>query len=281
MSELHDGLFKDLVESTNFKTKRSVRSALNIIWMLENTSNLPKKVQEYLDKLKLKEKQFTEKNTRKVSGIFCKILNNESLFIKRFDFLVSKIESIKPYSLAIVDLKSIPILKHSIEYGLDINSEINNTYLLKHALDTKNTIIFDYLYHLPHIDKFKIDNEGNNIAHIMSLKKNYQMIYQLAQDHIKLFYVKNNDNKTAIDIIFNYKQYTKLPNKNRIAIKEAILMFLHLHHTCNNILLKETFEVIEKSTVLKDILIESNYIKLNNLLVNKEKSQNKSKVNKI
>lgn len=281
MSELHDGLFKDLVESTNFKTKRSVRSALNIIWMLENTSNLPKKVQEYLDKLKLKEKQFTEKNTRKVSGIFCKILNNESLFIKRFDFLVSKIESIKPYSLAIVDLKSIPILKHSIEYGLDINSEINNTYLLKHALDTKNTIIFDYLYHLPHIDKFKIDNEGNNIAHIMSLKKNYQMIYQLAQDHIKLFYVKNNDNKTAIDIIFNYKQYTKLPNKNRIAIKEAILMFLHLHHTCNNILLKETFEVIEKSTVLKDILIESNYIKLNNLLVSKEKSQNKIKVNKI
>lgn len=281
MNNLNNVLFKDLIESTDFKKNKSVRNPLNIISMLESSHNLPQKAKEYLKKLKLKESNFTEKNTRKVSGIFCKILNEESVFIKRFDFLLSKVESILPFSLKILDLKSISILKHSIECGLDINGEINNTYLLKHAIETKNTIIMNYLYSLPTINKLKVDKENNNLAHLLCINKNYNLINQLSNEHIDLFYLKNKNNKTPIDILFNYKQYTTLPNNMRFLIKKTILMFLHLHHSGDKILSNETYNIIMQSTVLKDIVTEANYMKLTNKLISKTNMQLKTKVNKI
>lgn len=169
MNNLNEALFKDLVQSTDFKKNKSVRNPLNIIWMLENTNIVSKQAKEYLDKLKIKQSTFTEKNTRKASSVICKILNNEIVFIKRFDFLLSKIESIQPFAMPIVDLKSISILNHSIDCGLNINVEMNDTYLLKYAIESKNSVISNHLYDLPTIDKLKIDNQGNNLAHLLAI----------------------------------------------------------------------------------------------------------------
>lgn len=281
MNELNNALLKDLIESTNFKKNTSVRNPLNIIGMLESIPHLPIKEQEYLQKLKLKEKKFTYKSSRKVSGSISKILNNEKVFLDRFDILLSKVESITSYAFSIVDLKSTKILEHSIKSGVDINLQTNETYLLKHALESKNPIISNYLYDLPNLDKFKVDSHGNNLAHVASLSKNYNIIDKLSKEHINLFYIKNNDNKTALDMIFNYKQYDTLPNKTKLCLKECILMFIKLHHTRNNIIADETLEIFNQSLVLKNILIESNYHKLNNLLVTKKDTQIKSKVSKI
>jgi hypothetical protein len=254
MNEITHALFKDLIESS-FKKGLCVRSTLNIIWMLENSDNIPKKAQEYLAKLKLKEKKFNYKSTRKVSGITCEVLNDEKIFLKRFQFFLNEIKDLTPHALYIVDSKSIDLLNHSIKYGLDINCENNNTYLLKYALENKNNIMSNYLYYLPNIDKLKVDSNGNNLAHIAASGKNYSIINHLSKEHLSLFYIKNNDQKTAIDIIFNYKQYDTLPRKNKLYIKECILNFIKLHHDNKSVLPDKTLDIINNSSVLKNVLI--------------------------
>lgn len=286
MNQLNEALFKDLVKSTTFKRngstqKNSIRNPLNIIWMLEHCDTLPKKAQEYLDKLKIKEHEFNQNSSRTTSGIILDLLIEEDLFLKRFDSLVNQIDSLTPYTLSIIDLKSVKVLEHAIKCGLDINTKVNDTYPLQHAIDTKNTTITNYLYGLLTIDKLQGDHNNNNLAHIVAFNKNYNLIDSLSKEKLDLFYVKNNKNQTAIDIIFKYKQYATLPNKHKLSLTENILMFINLHHTGKYLLSTETLNIIETSTVLKDIWVESQYQRLDNLVERKDDNKIVKKVRKI
>lgn len=243
--------------------------------MLENSGNIPQKTQEYLNKLKLKKQQFNDRSSRKVSGPMVNILNNESIVIKRLDYLFNEVKNLTDYGLSIIDLKSVGVLEHSIKLGLDINAQFDNTYLLKYALDNKNYTMANYLYALPDIDKLKIDNHGNNLAHSASLSKNYHMVYQLSKEHLHLFYVENSDNKTPIDIIFNYKQYDTLPKKQQLYIKESILTFFDAHYNQQHVLSDNKYNIINDSSVLKNVLIEVNYHELNRVLVSQKATPNK------